>query len=112
MTREEKNLELQSLTEQISGLTNFYLTDSSTLNVAKINKFRALCYAKGVQFKVVKNTILKKALEANDQNFEDLYELLSGPTSLMYGSDAKSPAVILKEFRTRQRKTFIKRCFY
>ena len=40
MTKEEKNIELQSLTETISGLTILYLTDASTLNVAKINEFR------------------------------------------------------------------------
>ena len=65
MTREEKNQELQSLTEKIAELTSFYLADSSTLSVAKMNQFRGLCYEKDVQFKVVKNTLLKKALEAS-----------------------------------------------
>lgn len=108
MTREEKNIELQSLTESIAGLSSFYLTDSSTLNVAKINKFRRLCHQKGVQFKVVKNTLLKKALQASDQDFEGLYELLSGPTSLMYAEEMSLSAKVLKEFRESNDRPLLK----
>ena len=108
MTREEKNIELQSLTDKISELTSFYLADASTLNVAKINEFRGLCYEKDVQFKVVKNTLLKKALEANENDFESMYELLSGPTALMYSAEAKNSAVVLKQFREENEKPVLK----
>lgn len=111
MTREEKNQELQSLTEKISELTSFYLADSSTLSVAKMNQFRGLCYEKDVQFKVVKNTLLKKALEANETDFESMYELLSGPTALMYSAEAKNSAVVLKQFREDNEKPVLKGAF-
>lgn len=111
MTREEKNQELQSLTEKISELTSFYLTDSSTLSVAKMNQFRGLCYEKDVQFKVVKNTLLKKALEASETDFESMYELLSGPTALMYSAEAKNSAVVLKQFREDNEKPVLKGAF-
>ena len=111
MTREEKNQELQSLTEKISELTSFYLTDSSTLSVAKMNQFRGLCYEKDVQFKVVKNTLLKKALEASETDFESMYELLSGPTALMYSAEAKNSALVLKQFREDNEKPVLKGAF-
>ena len=111
MTREEKNQELQSLTEKISELTSFYLTDSSTLSVAKLNQFRGLCYEKDVQFKVVKNTLLKKALEASETDFESMYELLSGPTALMYSAEAKNSALVLKQFREDNEKPVLKGAF-
>ncbi|MDA8979667.1 50S ribosomal protein L10 [Chitinophagales bacterium] len=111
MTREEKNQELQSLTEKISELTSFYLADSSTLSVAKMNQFRGLCYEKDVQFKVVKNTLLKKALEASETDFESMYELLSGPTALMYSAEAKNSAVVLKQFREDNEKPVLKGAF-
>jgi large subunit ribosomal protein L10 len=111
MTREEKNIELQRLTAQISGLTSFYLTDASTLSVAKINSFRGKCYEKDVQFKVVKNTLLKKALEASEQDFEGMYDLLSGPTALMYSAEAKVSAVVLKEFREKNDRPILKGAF-
>jgi len=111
MTREEKNQELQSLTEKISELTSFYLADSSTLSVAKMNQFRGLCYEKDVQFKVVKNTLLKKALEASESDFESMYELLSGPTALMYSAEAKNSALVLKQFREDNEKPVLKGAF-
>jgi len=111
MTREEKNQELQSLTEKISELTSFYLADSSTLSVAKMNQFRGLCYEKDVQFKVVKNTLLKKALEASETDFESMYELLSGPTALMYSAEAKNSALVLKQFREDNEKPVLKGAF-
>ncbi len=111
MTREEKNQELQSLTEKISELTSFYLADSSTLSVAKMNQFRGLCYEKDVQFKVVKNTLLKKALEASETDFEGMYELLSGPTALMYSAEAKNSALVLKQFREDNEKPVLKGAF-
>jgi large subunit ribosomal protein L10 len=108
MTKEEKNLELQSLTECIAGLSSFYVTDSSTLDVAKINKFRRLCYSKGVQFKVVKNTLLRKALEASDKDYAEVYPLLAGPTSLMYAEDMSISAKVLKEFRESSERPLLK----
>lgn len=108
MTKEEKNLELQSLTECIAGLNNFYLTDSSTLNVAKINKFRRLCYSKGVQFKVVKNTLLRKALEASGKDYDGIFPELTGPTSLMYAEDMSISAKVLKEFRESNDRPLLK----
>ena len=111
MTREEKNIELQRLTEKISELTSFYLADASTLSVAKINEFRGKCYEKDVQFKVVKNTLLKKALEASEQDFEGIYELLAGPTALMYSAEAKTSAVVLKDFREGNDRPILKGAF-
>lgn len=111
MTREEKQIELQGLTETISGLSSFYLADSSTLNVAKINQFRGLCFEKDVTFRVVKNTLLKKALESSEEDFEQLYDLLAGPTALMYSPTAKNAAVVLKEFREDNEKPVLKGAF-
>ena len=45
---------------------------------------RRLCFKREVSLQVVKNTFLKKALEKNDSNFEDLYDVLKGNTSIMF----------------------------
>lgn len=111
MTREEKQLELQSLTDQLTGLTSFYITDSSTLNVEKVNKLRRLCHQKGVSFKVVKNTLLKKALEANENDFEGIYGALAGPTSLMFATEPSTVAKMLKEFREDNDRPLLKAAF-
>ncbi|MCB0538538.1 MAG: 50S ribosomal protein L10 [Bacteroidetes bacterium] len=111
MTREEKNNELQSLTEQIAGLNSFYLADSSTLNVAKVNALRGLCFEKGVKIKVVKNTLLKKALEASENDFDQLIPLLKGPTSLMYSEEASASAKVIKKFREDSERPVLKGAF-
>ncbi len=102
MTRDEKNIELQNLTQQVAELNSFVLADSSTLDVAKITQFRRLCHKNGVTMKVVKNTLLRKALEASDQDYGDLMNLLVGPTSLMYASEAKYSAKVIKDFRDEE----------
>ena len=64
MTKSEKTAAIKELKEKFSNSDFFYLTDSSQLSVDKVNKLRALCFSKGVELKVVKNTLAKKALES------------------------------------------------
>ena len=44
MDKKEKNQEIATLKEKFSNSQYFYITDSSTLSVEKINKFRRLCF--------------------------------------------------------------------
>ena len=64
MTREEKAVVIQELADKLSKSPFFYITDASNLPVETINRFRGLCYKRGVEFKVVKNTLLQKAMES------------------------------------------------
>lgn len=111
MNREEKKQAVISLTEQLNNATNLYITDASTLNVENVNKFRGLCHKNDIKYQVVKNTLLKKAFEASDINYEDLYQVLSGSTSLMFSETANLPAKVLKEFRTENDKPVLKAAF-
>lgn len=111
MNREQKKQAVIDLTEQVNNAANLYITDSSELNVESINKFRGLCYDNNIQFQVVKNTLLKKAFEASDINYEGLYEVLAGPTALMFSETANLPAKVLKEFREGNEKPLLKAAF-
>lgn len=111
MNREEKKQAVISLTEQVNNASNLYITDASTLNVESVNKFRGLCHENDVKFQVVKNTLLKKAFEASDVNYEDLYQVLTGSTSLMFSETANAPAKILKKFREENEKPVLKAAF-
>ncbi|MCO6489964.1 MAG: 50S ribosomal protein L10 [Phaeodactylibacter sp.] len=101
MTRAEKTATIEALKEKLSGIDHFYLADSSTLTVEQVNKFRRLCFEKGIEMKVVKNTLVQKALESapEDKNFAGLYEALKGPTALLIAEKANAPAKLIKEFR-------------
>ena len=61
MTREEKTVAIESLKSRLNEVDYFYLTDSSTLTVDQVNKFRRLCFEKGVEMKVVKNTLMQSS---------------------------------------------------
>lgn len=100
MEKSKKNQEIAELKEKFSKATYFYLTDSSTLTVEKINKFRRLCFNSGVEYRISKNTLIKKALEQIEGGkYESLYPLLNGPTGVMFSADGAVPAKVIKEFR-------------
>ncbi len=99
MTREEKAVVIQELAEKLSKSPFFYITDASNLPVETINRFRGLCYKRGVEFKVVKNTLLQKAMESLSDGYTPLFPALKGPTSIMFAEQGNIPARLLKEFR-------------
>jgi len=112
MTREEKALIIDDLAEKLSQSTFFYLTDSSSLTVESINKFRRLCFEKGVEFRVVKNTLLQQAMHrVNATAYEELYDSLKGPTSVMFADQGNVPAKLLKEFRKNFDKPVLKAAY-
>ncbi len=113
MTRAEKSAAIEALKEKFESTQFFYLTDASTLTVAQVNQFRGLCYEKGIEMKVVKNTLAIKALESfpEDKNYADLYESLKGPTAILFTETASSPAKVLKEFRKEADKPVLKAAY-
>ena len=101
MTKEEKNQFIDLLDKSIQDNSNFYLADISGLTAEESSALRRLCFKREVSLQVVKNTLLKKALEKNDGNFEDLYDVLKGNTSIMFTDVANAPAKLIKEFRKK-----------
>jgi large subunit ribosomal protein L10 len=99
MKREEKELAINSLVETLANNSNFYLTDTSSLTVEKINQLRRKCFQNAIQLKVVKNTLLEKAFERSGKDFSELYGCLKGTTAVMFCESANVPARVIKEFR-------------
>lgn len=108
MEKSKKNQEIAELKEKFGNSSYFYITDSSTLTVEKINKFRRLCFNSGIEYRVSKNTLIRKALEQVEGNYEALYPLLNGPTGVMFSADGASAAKVLKEFRKTNDKPVLK----
>jgi len=113
MTRDDKKQMVELLKDKFTNSSNFYITDSSALTVAEVNKLRGLCFEKGVELKVVKNTLVKKAMEAvgEDGRYDELYGALKGPTSLMFTEVSNSPAKIIEEFRKGHEKPILKAAY-
>nr|HMU05884.1 50S ribosomal protein L10 [Saprospiraceae bacterium] len=72
MTRTDKGLLIEELKEKFENSSYFYVTDASTLTVAKINQLRRTCFEKGVEVKTVKNALAVKAMseQADSKNFK------------------------------------------
>lgn len=113
MTREEKTAAIAELQEALGNSPFFYLADSSTLTVAKINQFRRMCYDKGVTVKVAKNTLIRKALEAisDSKGYEQLFEVLHGPTTILISDNPKAPAKLIEEFRKTSERPILKAAY-
>jgi large subunit ribosomal protein L10 len=113
MTRAEKTATIEALKEKFKDVNFFYITDSSTLTVEEVNNFRRLCFEKGIEMKVIKNTLLKKAFDAisDERNFEEIYEALKGPTAILFTDTANAPARIIKKFRADHEKPVLKAAY-
>lgn len=104
MNKEQKSAAIENLKEKVSQYDNFYLTDASAMTVEDVNKLRRLCFERGVQFQVVKNTLLRKAFEAHGEKYEQLFDTLHGETSVMFSESSNEPAKLIKKFRTENAK--------
>ncbi|MBL7717474.1 MAG: 50S ribosomal protein L10 [Flavipsychrobacter sp.] len=100
MTPAQKREAVEVLKEKFSQYSNFYITDTESLNAEQVSTLRRHCFDKQVEMKVAKNTLIKKALEQLDgEKYSGVYESLNNVTALMFSDNPKEPAVILSSFR-------------
>jgi large subunit ribosomal protein L10 len=113
MTRAEKTAVIEELKSKFESSQFFYVADSSALPVEKINNLRGLFFEKGIEMRVVKNTLVKKALESfgEEKNYAPLYDTLAGPTSIIFSDVANAPARVIKDFRKDNERPLIKSAY-
>jgi len=112
MNKAEKTKQIEQLTELLNANDKIFLADCSTLTVEKVNTFRRMCFQKNIKVTVVKNTLLKKAMErANDSKLAELIPALKGETALMFTDTSNAPAKIIKEFRKNSNKPLLKAAY-
>ncbi len=102
MTREEKNEQIEILTESLKGADFLYITDIEGLNAEQTSNLRRMCFKNNVKINVVKNTLLRKAMEKSGKNFEDLYDTLKGNTSIMLSETGNAPARLIQDLRKKK----------
>ncbi|GIV31864.1 MAG: 50S ribosomal protein L10 [Saprospiraceae bacterium] len=113
MTRQEKAAVIEELKQKFESTAFFYVTDSSAMTVEQVNKLRRLFFEKGIEMRVVKNTLARKAMEqvSAERNFMALFETLKGPTAILFTDTANLPAKIIKEFRKESDRPIIKAAY-
>jgi len=111
MNKEEKHEVVLALAEQMKEYGNFYITDTSDLTVAKINAIRRRCFESDIKMQVTKNSLIKKAMEAVDGDFTEIYDVLKGSSSIMFSKSGTAPAKLIKELRKKGDKPVLKAAY-
>jgi len=98
---------LRDTQERIREVRGIYLADFSGMSVEKLSLLRKRCREQQVQFRVIKNTLLKRAF--NDRGITELDPFLEGPTGLVFSpGNEMSPAKILADFAREHERPRIK----
>lgn len=110
MKRDEKGVMIEELTDKFQTIPFFYITEANGMTVAETNNLRRMCFDRGIEYRVVKNSFIKKALEPLDADFTPLNEkVLHGQSALMFHPEnGKAPAQLIKEFRRTSDKLQLK----
>lgn len=112
MTKEEKSKYIDDLATDLSEQGVFYVTDTAGLDVETVNTLRERAFKANIQLRVVKNTLLIKALEkVEGRDYSEIYDLLKGPTALMFSEVGNAPAKLIKDFRKKHEKPLLKGAF-
>ena len=111
MKSSEKKVVIESLTEQIKKYNHFYLADISGLNAVGTSELRRRCFKQDIKLVVVKNTLMRKALEQSGKDASGLFDVLKGSTSVMFSDSGNVPAKLIKEFRKVHKSTLLKAAF-
>mgnify|MGYP000245253624 FL=1 len=98
MRKEVKDTRVVELGEKLKEYPHFYLVDVTGLNAGATSKLRRECFKNEIKMVVVKNTLLHKAFEASDVDFEPLYASLKGSTAVLFCNTANVPAKLLKNY--------------
>ena len=98
MRKEDKGAIINNLTEVVKSYPNFYLTDIEAMDAEKTSQLRRECFKQEVKLVVVKNSLLRKALENVEGDFSPLHVALKGNTAVMFSQVANAPARLIKDF--------------
>lgn len=95
----EYNIEVvAAMKEKFENATGVYFTDFMGLNVSEVTDLRKKFYSEGVEYLVVKNTLVK--LASKDLKIKELEDIFRGPTAIAFSyQDPTTPARVLKEFK-------------
>ncbi|MHC1737899.1 MAG: 50S ribosomal protein L10 [Ignavibacteriaceae bacterium] len=111
MNKAEKNEIIQEIAELIKASSAIYLVDYAGINVGDISKLRREFRKEEVGYRVVKNTLFKRAL-AEAGKYEKLGDNLVGMTGYIFAtSNPIAPAKIIKKYSDESKKLSLKGCY-
>ncbi|MFB9276795.1 50S ribosomal protein L10 [Cohnella cellulosilytica] len=91
-----KQQEVDAIAAKLRESSSTVVADYRGLNVAQVTLLRKQLREAGVEFQVLKNSLVSRAAASAELN--DLEAVLTGPTAVAFGADAVAPAKILSDF--------------
>lgn len=98
MTKAQKVATVDTLAERLEGSPVIYLTNFQGLTVEQATELRTMFRDAGVEYAVVKNTMLRRAMEKVG-GYDDVFDMLHGPTAVAFSEEPATAARIMKKFR-------------
>ena len=107
MPTAEKEQIVQEMNGELTGAKGVVLADFSGMSVETVTQLRATLRSKGVRYKVVKNTLLKRV--AKERGLSALDPYLEGPTAIAYSTDSEvEPVRVVVEFAKKHERPVVK----
>lgn len=97
LTREKKAEEVAVVSGRLHDNTAVYITDYKGLKVEQVNDLRRRFRESGVEYRVVKNTLLRRAME-DIGGYDDVFAHLHGPTAVAFSTEPATAARVIKDF--------------
>ena len=111
MNREEKHELVSALQEKMKEFGNFYIADTSSLSVAKVNNIRRKCFESGIEMQVAKNSLIRKAIEGLEGDSSEIFAALKGQSALLFSTSGNAPAKLIKALRKGSDKPVLKAAY-
>lgn len=110
MKREEKNQIVADVAKVAGKARGMFFTDFTGLTVEEATELRREFRKSGIDYRVVKNTLIQKALESVT-GYDTIYPKLVGPTGVAFAfDDPVAPAKIIRKFSEKHNKLALKVC--
>ncbi len=100
VTRAQKEEVVALLSEKLEETPSVYVTDYKGLNVEEVGQLRQILREAGVEYRVVKNTLLKRAMQSTG-GYDAAFDYLSGPTAVAISVEPSAAARAIKTFRKK-----------
>jgi len=112
MTKDQKVVAIQEIKDLLQDAKVVYVADLDGLNAAKSSDFRRQAFKQNIKVKVVKNTLLQKAMEQIEGvDYSEMFQSFKGNSAIMIAETANAPAKLIKDFRKKEEKPALKSAF-
>lgn len=112
MTKDQKVVAIQEIKDLLQDAKVVYVADLQGLNAGKSSDFRRQAFKQNIKVKVVKNTLLQKAMEQIEGvDYSEMFQSFKGNSAIMISETASAPAKLIRDFRKKEEKPALKSAF-